>query len=272
MCGVQQVLKDRILHSLAIVNELFGVLLQSPVSCCVRSAHIGDYQGRCWSESPENNKRKRSAGIVNCGSIVHISDPLVDVRFASGGLPRIREIFTVPAGGEERIMEVTQHLGNNRMPCILLAGSEGVSRVMKVRANGESTIVPVGMATLRWMFNVRGETIDSNPALTDSAERHSIYRKSSAFEDQRLIWEILETDIKAINLLESYPKRSKIGLFGGGWVGKTVSTQELIYNVAMEHNGYFVFIGMGQRSRERNDLWNEMQGSSVADKTALVFG
>ena len=207
---------------------------------------------------------------MNCGSIVQISGPVVDVQFASGSLPRIREALTVPTDGGERVMEVAQHLGDDRVRCVLLAGSEGLSRGMEVRSRGESITVPVGTATLGRMFNVLGEPIDGGPAL--AGPTGSIYRKPPAFEDQRPIGEILETGIKVIDLLEPYPKGGKIGLFGGAGVGKTVLIQELIHNVAMEHNGYSVFTGVGERSREGNDLWNEMQGSGVADKTALVFG
>ena len=206
------------------------------------------------------------------GTIVQISGPVVDVRFERGHLPQIREALTVSLNGERRVMEVSQHIGEDMVRCILLAGSEGLSRGMQVCAPGSSITVPVGTATLGRMFNVLGEVIDGGAPLDESVERHSIYRKPPAFEEQRTVGEILETGIKVIDLLEPYPKGGKIGLFGGAGVGKTVLIQELIHNVGMEHNGYSVFTGVGERSREGNDLWNEMQSSGVSDKTALVFG
>ena len=206
------------------------------------------------------------------GSIVQISGPVVDVRFEQGHLPQIREALTVSFNGEQRVMEVAQHMGNDTVRCILLAGSEGLARGMQVCAPGSSITVPVGTVTLGRMFNVLGDVIDGGAPLPEPAERRSIYRKPPAFEEQRPIGEILETGIKVIDLLEPYPKGGKIGLFGGAGVGKTVLIQELIHNVAMEHNGYSVFTGVGERSREGNDLWNEMRQSGVSDKTALVFG
>ena len=216
--------------------------------------------------------QKRGAGIVKYGSIVQISGPVVDVRFQAGSLPKIREALTVSLDGEQRVMEVAQHIGDDMVRCILLAGSEGLSRGMQVCAPGTSITVPVGKATLGRMFNVLGDVIDGGAPLAENVERHSIYRKPPAFEEQRSIGEILETGIKVIDLLEPYPKGGKIGLFGGAGVGKTVLIQELIHNVGMEHNGYSVFTGVGERSREGNDLWNEMRSSGVSDKTALVFG
>ena len=206
------------------------------------------------------------------GSIVQISGPVVDVRFEQGYLPKIREALTVSLNGEKRVMEVAQHIENDMVRCVLLAGSEGLARGMQVCAPGSSISVPVGTVTLGRMFNVLGEVIDGGAPLTEPVERHSIYRKPPAFEEQSPIGEILETGIKVIDLLEPYPKGGKIGLFGGAGVGKTVLIQELIHNVAMEHNGYSVFTGVGERSREGNDLWNEMQQSGVSNKTALVFG
>ena len=209
---------------------------------------------------------------MNCGTIVQISGPVVDVRFSQGQLPRIREALSVTVDGAERIMEVAQHIGGDMVRCILLSGSEALTRGMEVQTSGTSITVPVGKDTLGRMFNVFGQPIDGGSPLPEGVERHSIYRNPPAFEDQRPIGEILETGIKVIDLLEPYPRGGKIGLFGGAGVGKTVLIQELIHNVAMEHNGYSVFTGVGERSREGNDLWNEMQGSGVADKTALVFG
>ena len=206
------------------------------------------------------------------GTIKQISGPVVDVAFAEGYLPRIREALTVSVGQGTRTMEVSQHVGHDTVRCIMLAGSEGLARGMEVCAPGTTITVPVGEATLGRMFNVLGEVIDGGEPLPEGVERHSIYRKPPAFEEQQPVGEILETGIKVIDLLEPYPKGGKIGLFGGAGVGKTVLIQELIHNVAMEHNGYSVFTGVGERSREGNDLWREMHGSGVSDKTALVFG
>ena len=206
------------------------------------------------------------------GSIVQISGPVVDVKFQQGSLPKIREALTVSLDGAQRVMEVAQHIGNDTVRCILLAGSEGLCRGMQVCAPGSSITVPVGEVTLGRMFNVLGDVIDGGQPLAEDVERHSIYRKPPAFEEQRPIGEILETGIKVIDLLEPYSKGGKIGLFGGAGVGKTVLIQELIHNVGMELGGYSVFTGVGERSREGNDLWNEMRSSGVSDKTALVFG
>ena len=203
---------------------------------------------------------------------MQISGPVIDVEFAAGSLPKIREALYVDLAGQRRVMEVSQHMENNMVRCIMLAESEGLARGMQVCAPGETITVPVGTSTLGRMFNVMGEPIDGGDPVPAGVERHSIYRKPPAFEEQRSVSEILETGIKVIDLLEPYPKGGKIGLFGGAGVGKTVLIQELIHNVAMEHNGYSVFTGVGERSREGNDLWREMQGSGVSDKTALVFG
>ncbi len=203
---------------------------------------------------------------------MQISGPVIDVEFAAGSLPKIREALYVDLAGQRRVMEVSQHMENNMVRCIMLAESEGLARGMQVCAPGETITVPVGTSTLGRMFNVMGEPIDGGDPVPAEVERHSIYRKPPAFEEQRSVSEILETGIKVIDLLEPYPKGGKIGLFGGAGVGKTVLIQELIHNVAMEHNGYSVFTGVGERSREGNDLWREMHGSGVSDKTALVFG
>ena len=206
------------------------------------------------------------------GTIKQISGPVVDVAFAEGYLPRIREALTVSVGQGTRTMEVSQHVGHDTVRCIMLAGSEGLARGMEVCAPGTTITVPVGEATLGRMFNVLGEVIDGGEPLPEGVERHSIYRKPPAFEEQQPVGEILETGIKVIDLLEPYPRGGKIGLFGGAGVGKTVLIQELIYNVATSHNGYSVFTGVGERSREGNDLWREMNESGIAGKTALVFG
>ena len=206
------------------------------------------------------------------GTITQVSGSVVDVRFPAGQLPRIREALAVSVDGERRVMEVASHTGRYRVRCIMLAGSEGLARGMEVTAYGQGIRVPVGACTLGRMFNVLGQPIDGGAPIPREAERWDIHRRAPAFADQRPAVEILETGIKVIDLLEPYPKGGKIGLFGGAGVGKTVLIQELIHNVAMEHGGYSIFTGVGERSREGNDLWREMNESGVAEKTALVFG
>ena len=206
------------------------------------------------------------------GIIVQISGSVVDVRFEQGRLPKIKEALTVKVNDSERVMEVLQHTGNHTVRCIMLSESEGLSRGAEVTALGDGLKVPVGECTLGRMFNVLGEPIDGKAPIDDRNERWNIHRKAPAFEQQSPAVEILETGIKVIDLLEPYPKGGKIGLFGGAGVGKTVLIQELIHNVAMEHGGYSIFTGVGERSREGNDLWKEMQESGVSEKTALVFG
>ncbi len=206
------------------------------------------------------------------GIIVQISGSVVDVRFEQGQLPKIKEALTVKVNEQERVMEVLQHIGNHTVRCIMLSESEGLSRGAEVTSLGSSIRVPVGECTLGRMFNVLGEPIDGKAPIDDRSERWNIHRKAPEFEQQSPAVEILETGIKVIDLLEPYPKGGKIGLFGGAGVGKTVLIQELIHNVAMEHGGYSIFTGVGERSREGNDLWKEMQESGVSEKTALVFG
>lgn len=205
------------------------------------------------------------------GKILRIAGSVVDVVF-EGGLPRINEALTVAVGGETRIMEVAQHIGGGTVRCIMLSGGEGLRRGAEVKATGDGIRVPVGEAVLGRMLNVTGEPIDGEGAFPDSVERRSIHRKAPSFIEQDPAVEILETGIKVIDLLEPYSKGGKIGLFGGAGVGKTVLIQELIHNVAVEHGGYSVFAGVGERSREGNDLWREMKSSGVIEKTALVFG
>ena len=209
---------------------------------------------------------------VNTGKIVQIFGPVIDVQFESGVLPKIREALSLTVDGRRYVMEVAQHVGDNTVRCVMLSGSEGLSRGMQVEAPGKTIEVPVGENTLGRMFNVLGDPIDGGEAVPATEPHKSIYRKAPSFDEQNPAVEILETGIKVIDLLEPYPKGGKIGLFGGAGVGKTVLIQELIHNVAMEHGGYSVFTGVGERSREGNDLWREMRESGVGDKTALVFG
>ena len=206
------------------------------------------------------------------GKIIQISGSVIDVQFEKGHLPRIKDALTVKLGEKTLVMEVAQHIGDAMVRCIMLAGSEGLARGMEVTATGSGITVPVGEITLGRMFNVTGEPIDGGAPIPENTERWSIHRKAPKFEEQMPAVEILETGIKVVDLLEPYPKGGKIGLFGGAGVGKTVLIQELIHNVAMEHGGYSIFAGVGERSREGNDLWHEMAESGVSDKTALVFG
>ena len=206
------------------------------------------------------------------GSIIQVSGPVVDVAFSAGELPGIREELTVAAEGGPRVMEVAQHVDSETVRCVMLSGSDGLARGMEVEAPGHPIQVPVGEATLGRMFNVLGQPIDRQGPGPEGTPRRSIYRQPPAFDEQSPSVEILETGIKVIDLLEPYPKGGKIGLFGGAGVGKTVLIQELIHNVATRHGGYSIFTGVGERSREGNDLWREMRQSGVSEKTALVFG
>ena len=206
------------------------------------------------------------------GTVAGVNGPVVDVAFEKTALPKIREALSVRVGGEERIMEVSQHIGGGLVRCIMLGASEGMYRGMEVTATGGPISVPVGQPVLGRLFNVLGQSMDGGPALPEDTERRSIYRPAPSYAERRNAEVVLETGIKVIDLLAPYAKGGKIGLFGGAGVGKTVLIQELIHNIATEHGGYSVFTGVGERSREGNDLWTEMQDSGVIDKTALVFG
>ena len=214
---------------------------------------------------------KKVRMIMNKGRITQVMGPVVDVVFEDGGLPFIKDALEVDNNGKKCIMEVAQHLGNNEVRCLMLAASEGLHKDMEVTATGAGIKVPVGEKTLGRLFNVLGETIDDGDVIED-AEKWVIHRNPPSFEDQSPVVEILETGIKVIDLLAPYAKGGKIGLFGGAGVGKTVLIQELIRNIATEHGGYSIFTGVGERSREGNDLWSEMRESGVLEKTALVFG
>ena len=209
---------------------------------------------------------------MRTGKIIQVSGSVVDVRFPHGELPRIREALSVELDGKRLVMEVAQHLSAETVRCIMLSGSEGLSRGMAVTGEGSGLRVPVGKCTLGRLFNVFGDTIDGGAPIGDEEPRRSIHRKPPAFDEQNPSVDILETGIKVIDLLEPYPRGGKIGLFGGAGVGKTVLIQELIHNVATEHGGYSIFTGVGERSREGCDLWGEMNESGVLNKTALVFG
>ena len=206
------------------------------------------------------------------GRIVQVSGSVINVEFDEGQMPQINDALTVELEGRKLVMEVAQHIGNNTVKCIMLSGSEGMSCGMEVTATGDSITVPVGDVVLGRMFNVLGDPIDGGEELPEDTERLSIHRKAPGFDEISPSVEILETGIKVIDLLEPYSKGGKIGLFGGAGVGKTVLIQELIHNVAMEHGGYSIFTGVGERSREGNDQWKEMREAGVMDKTAMVFG
>ena len=206
------------------------------------------------------------------GRIVQVSGSVINVEFDEGQMPKINDALTVELNGKTLVMEVAQHIGNNTVKCIMLSGSEGMSSGMEVTATGGAIKVPVGDVVLGRMFNVLGEPIDDGEPIPEGTERMSIHRKAPGFDEISPSVEILETGIKVIDLLEPYSKGGKIGLFGGAGVGKTVLIQELIHNVAMEHGGYSIFTGVGERSREGNDLWKEMREAGVMDKTAMVFG
>ncbi len=209
---------------------------------------------------------------MNIGKIIQVSGPVVDVQFSVGELPGIREAVTVRVNDQVRTMEVSQHLGKSQARCIILSQSEGLARGMDVYADGKMIEVPVGTSTIGRMFNVLGQPIDGLPEVDKEAMRWPIHRKAPSFASQNVEIEMLETGIKVIDLLEPYARGGKIGLFGGAGVGKTVLIQELIHNIAMEQGGYSIFTGVGERSREGNDLWKEMKESGTIDKTAMVFG
>ena len=217
------------------------------------------------------------------GKIVQIQGPVVDAQFAPGELPRILNALTIadPAHNSNLTVEVSQHLGNDVVRCIAMSSTDGLMRGMDVNDTGESITVPVGNATLGRVFNLLGTPIDERGPV-NAEKRYPIHRSAPTLEDQSANIEILETGIKVIDLLCPYPKGGKIGLFGGAGVGKTVTIQELIRNIAVEFGGVSVFAGVGERTREGNDLWLEMSETEfkdaegktahVIDKTAMVFG
>ena len=209
--------------------------------------------------------------MQNKGTIAQVLGPIVDVEFKDGKLPAINDALTVQLNGAEQVMEVAQHVGGNTVRCIMLSPSEGLGRGVEVTASGAPIEVPVGEKCLGRMFNVLGHAIDGREEVTDS-EKWSIHREPPKFVDQSPVVQIQETGIKVIDLLAPYARGGKIGLFGGAGVGKTVLIQELIRNIATEHGGYSIFTGVGERTREGNDLWREMSESGVLEKTALVFG
>src|SRR3990170_3156703 len=211
---------------------------------------------------------------MNYGTIVQVIGPTVDVRFPQETLPQILNALKIEdkEKGINLVVEVAQHVGNDIVRCIAMSSTDGIIRGMKVLDTGAPISVPVDEQTLGRIFNLLGETIDEKGPVANPEKRWSIHRPSPAFEEQVPVKSVLETGIKVIDLLAPYAKGGKIGLFGGAGVGKTVIIMELIRNIATEHGGYSVFAGVGERTREGNDLYLEMSESGVLSKTSLVFG
>lgn len=207
---------------------------------------------------------------MNEGKITQVIGAVLDIRFSKEALPNLYNAIHIPYGDSYIVAEVMQHLGNDTVRCVSMAATEGLQRGMKAIDTGAPIKVPVGEKVLGRVFNVLGETVDNEEKL--DTEKWAIHREPPKFVDQKPVTEMFETGIKVIDLLAPYAKGGKIGLFGGAGVGKTVLIQELIRNIATQHGGYSVFTGVGERSREGNDLWNEMKESGVLEKTALVFG
>ena len=207
----------------------------------------------------------------NTGTVIQIMGPVLDIRFADGQLPQLLSAIEVKNGDSTIVAEVAQHIGDNVVRCIAMSSTDGLQRGVDAVDTGMPITVPVGEDCLGRVFNLLGQPID-NGAAVESAERWPIHRPAPAYEEQQPATEILETGIKVVDLICPYAKGGKIGLFGGAGVGKTVLIQELIYNIATAHNGYSVFTGVGERTREGNDLYNEMTESGVISKTAMVFG
>ena len=206
------------------------------------------------------------------GKITQVIGAVLDIKFAEGSLPEINEAIRIERGENEKlIVEVAQHLGDDTVRCIAMGPTDGLVRGMDAIATGAPITVPVGEKTLGRIFNVLGEAIDNKEQPTD-VDYEPIHRPAPQFAEQSTETELLETGIKVVDLLCPYQKGGKIGLFGGAGVGKTVLIQELIRNIATEHGGYSVFTGVGERTREGNDLYHEMTESGVIDKTTMVFG
>ena len=207
----------------------------------------------------------------NIGKVVQVMGAVIDVRFEDGHLPALLNAIEVEHGDKKLVVEVAQHLGDDVVRCIAMSSTDGLVRGAKAVDTGSTITVPVGQATLGRIFNVLGEAVDNKPQ-PEAEKRMPIHAKAPSYEEQATSAEILETGIKVIDLICPYTKGGKIGLFGGAGVGKTVLIQELISNVANEHGGISVFAGVGERTREGNDLYNEMIESGVINKTALVYG
>jgi len=207
----------------------------------------------------------------NIGKVVQVIGPVIDIRFDEGHIPNLLNAIHIQIGDRKVVAEVLLHLGDKIVRCIALSATDGLARDVDAVDTGSSVTVPVGKEALGRMFNVTGDPIDGKGEIPN-VKRMPIHREAPGFEDQKPVTQVFETGIKVIDLIAPYAKGGKIGLFGGAGVGKTVLIQELIRNIAIEHSGYSVFTGVGERSREGNDLWHEMQDSGVISKTALVFG
>ncbi len=207
----------------------------------------------------------------NIGTVIQVVGPVLDIRFADGQLPQLLSAIEIPHGDTTIVAEVAQHIGDNVVRCIAMSSTDGLQRGVPATDTGAPIRVPVGEQCLGRVFNLLGQPIDGG-APVSSSEHWPIHRSAPAYDEQQAATEILETGIKVVDLICPYAKGGKIGLFGGAGVGKTVLIQELIYNIATAHNGYSVFTGVGERTREGNDLYNEMTESGVINKTAMVFG
>ncbi len=205
------------------------------------------------------------------GTVIQVMGPVLDIRFPDGKLPQLLSAIEIPHAQRTIVAEVAQHIGDNVVRCIAMSSTDGLQRGAGASDTGAPIRVPVGEACLGRVFNLLGQPIDNKPAV-ENTENWPIHRSAPAYDEQQPATELLETGIKVIDLICPYAKGGKIGLFGGAGVGKTVLIQELIYNIATAHNGYSVFTGVGERTREGNDLYNEMTESGVISKTAMVFG
>ena len=208
---------------------------------------------------------------MNIGTIHQIVGPVIDVKFSPENMPELLNSIEIKMGDSTLVAEVTQHMGDDVARCIALSSTDGLKRGMEAVDTGAPIMVPVGEECLGRVFNLLGDPVDNLPA-PEAKEKWSIHRPAPAYEEQATSTEILETGIKVVDLICPYAKGGKIGLFGGAGVGKTVLIQELIHNVATQHGGYSVFTGVGERTREGNDMYNEMKESGVIEKTALVYG
>ncbi len=209
--------------------------------------------------------------IKSAGRVAQVMGPVVDVAFETGSLPAIQNALTMPIGSRTLTVEVAQHIGDHTVRCIAMSSTDGLKRDTPVTDTGKGISVPVGRATLGRIFNVLGDAVDEAGPVPE-CERWNIHRPAPAFDELATSTEILETGIKVVDLICPYAKGGKIGLFGGAGVGKTVLIMELIHNIAKEHGGLSVFTGVGERTREGNDLYNEMKESGVISNTALVYG
>ena len=207
----------------------------------------------------------------NKGTVIQVQGPVLDIRFPDDQLPQLLSAIEIPLGERVIVAEVAQHIGDNVVRCVAMSSTDGLQRGVEATDTGAPISVPVGDQCLGRVFNLLGQPIDNKPAV-EGDDRWPIHRPAPSYEEQQPATEILETGIKVIDLICPYAKGGKIGLFGGAGVGKTVLIQELIYNIATAHNGYSVFTGVGERTREGNDLYNEMTESGVIAKTAMVFG